>query len=57
VLVCLQCFNGGCVGSERKHAFLHSQKRSHPFGVVVKRTRREQKRRVSFAKALYETFS
>ncbi|CAK9781692.1 ubiquitinyl hydrolase [Cutaneotrichosporon oleaginosum] len=44
VLVCLQCFNGGC-SSERRHAYLHSQKRDHPLGVVIKRTRKEQKQR------------
>lgn len=47
VLVCLQCFNGGCVAEGRRHAFLHSQKREHPLGVVIKRTRKEQKQRVS----------
>ncbi|BEJ00479.1 hypothetical protein CcaverHIS631_0503360 [Cutaneotrichosporon cavernicola] len=44
VLVCLQCFNGGC-NSDRKHAYLHSQKREHPLGVVIKRTQKEQKQR------------
>ncbi|GMK55843.1 hypothetical protein CspeluHIS016_0208990 [Cutaneotrichosporon spelunceum] len=44
ILVCLQCFNGGC-SSERKHAYLHSQKREHPLGVVIKRTRKEQTQR------------
>ncbi|EKD02548.1 ubiquitin carboxyl-terminal hydrolase 14 [Trichosporon asahii var. asahii CBS 8904] len=40
-----QCFNGGCFGEDRKHAYLHSQKKNHPLGVVIKRTRKEQKKR------------
>jgi hypothetical protein len=47
VLVCLQCFNGGCFGEGRRHAFLHYEKTKHPLGVVVKRTRKEGKKRVS----------
>ncbi|WOO84938.1 Ubiquitin carboxyl-terminal hydrolase 14 [Vanrija pseudolonga] len=46
VLVCLQCFNGGCQADGREHAALHWKKQKHPFGVVIKRTRREQKKRV-----------
>ncbi|ORY24757.1 hypothetical protein BCR39DRAFT_545796 [Naematelia encephala] len=47
VLVCLQCFNGGCFGEGRRHAFLHYEKTKHAVGVVVKRTRKEGKRRDS----------
>ena len=47
VLVCLQCFNGGCFGEGRRHAYLHYEKTKHGLGVVVKRTRKEQKKRVS----------
>lgn len=47
ILVCLQCFNGGCFGEGRRHAYLHYQKSKHGLGVVVKRTRKEQKKRVS----------
>lgn len=37
--VCLQCFNGGCVG-DRQHAALHSALRSHPLVLNIKRTRK-----------------
>ena len=47
VLVCLQCFNGGCFGEGRRHAWLHYEKTKHIFGVVIKRTRKEGKKRVS----------
>ncbi|KAK4684371.1 ubiquitin carboxyl-terminal hydrolase 5/13, partial [Tremellales sp. Uapishka_1] len=47
VLVCLTCYNGGCFGQGREHAQLHYQKTRHPLGVVVKRTRKEAKRRDS----------
>ncbi|WVR09107.1 hypothetical protein IAU60_006169 [Kwoniella sp. DSM 27419] len=47
VLVCLTCFNGGCFGEGRRHAYLHFQKTGHALGVVVKRTRKEQKKRDS----------
>jgi len=47
VLVCLQCFNGGCFGEGRRHAWLHYEKSKHPLGVVVKRARKEGKKRVS----------
>ncbi|EIW65829.1 hypothetical protein TREMEDRAFT_72540 [Tremella mesenterica DSM 1558] len=47
VLVCLQCFNGGCFGEGRRHAFLHFQRSKHPLGVVIKRTRKEPKKRNS----------
>jgi hypothetical protein len=46
VLVCLTCFNGGCSGEGRRHAFLHHEKTRHPLGVVIKRTRKEPKKRV-----------
>jgi ubiquitin carboxyl-terminal hydrolase 5/13 len=46
VVVCLQCFNGGCLDSDRKHAYLHSDKCSHPIGVVIKRTPKDPRRRV-----------
>ncbi|KAK2616177.1 ubiquitin C-terminal hydrolase Ubp14 [Conoideocrella luteorostrata] len=37
--VCLQCFNGGCVG-ERLHSKLHSALRSHPLSLNIRRTRK-----------------
>lgn len=46
VLVCLQCFNGGCFGEGRRHAFLHYEKTGHALGVVIKRTRKEPTKRV-----------
>ncbi|KAL7421331.1 ubiquitin C-terminal hydrolase Ubp14 [Cryptotrichosporon argae] len=45
VFVCLQCFNGGCLAEGRRHAYLHYEKKQHPLGVVVKRTRKEPKKR------------
>ncbi|KAK8843356.1 hypothetical protein IAR55_007013 [Kwoniella newhampshirensis] len=47
VLVCLECFNGGCFGEGRRHAYLHFEKTGHALGVVVKRTRTEMKKRDS----------
>ncbi|KAK1922543.1 hypothetical protein DB88DRAFT_358983 [Papiliotrema laurentii] len=47
VLVCLQCFNGGCFGEGRRHAFLHYEKTGHALGVVIKRTRKEPTKRDS----------
>ncbi|WWC91273.1 uncharacterized protein L201_006216 [Kwoniella dendrophila CBS 6074] len=47
VLVCLQCFNGGCFGEGRRHAHLHAEKTGHNLGVVIKRTRKEGKKRDS----------
>ncbi|WVQ93263.1 hypothetical protein IAU59_000329 [Kwoniella sp. CBS 9459] len=47
ILVCLTCFNGGCFAEGRRHAYLHFEKTGHPLGVVVKRTRKEQKKRDS----------
>jgi len=49
VLVCLQCFNGGCFGEGRRHAFLHFEKTGHALGVVIKRTRKEPVMRVRLA--------
>jgi ubiquitin carboxyl-terminal hydrolase 5/13 len=46
VLVCLTCFNGGCSAEGRRHAFLHHEKTKHPLGVVIKRARKEPKKRV-----------
>ncbi|KAI1431331.1 ubiquitin carboxyl-terminal hydrolase 14 [Xylaria sp. CBS 124048] len=37
--VCLQCFNGGCVG-ERLHSQLHYATRSHPLALNIRRTRK-----------------
>ncbi|ODN74591.1 hypothetical protein L202_06950 [Cryptococcus amylolentus CBS 6039] len=47
VLVCLTCFNGGCLAPGRAHAQLHYKKTGHELGVVVKRTRKELKKRDS----------
>lgn len=35
--VCLTCFNGGCLSSERHHARTHVVKSNHPFTLNVKR--------------------
>ncbi|KZT00902.1 ubiquitin carboxyl-terminal hydrolase 14 [Laetiporus sulphureus 93-53] len=35
--VCLTCFNGGCLGSERHHARTHVQKSGHSFTLNIKR--------------------
>ncbi|TFK48016.1 ubiquitin carboxyl-terminal hydrolase 14 [Heliocybe sulcata] len=35
--VCLTCFNGGCLGSERHHARTHFEKSGHPFALNVRR--------------------
>ncbi|KAI8342975.1 hypothetical protein BC941DRAFT_410122 [Chlamydoabsidia padenii] len=43
--VCLTCFNGGCVSSERQHAQLHYNKTNHPLTVNIRRivkTKREE---------------
>lgn len=45
--VCLTCFNGGCVESERKHALLHYDKSHHPFTLNVKRKLKPNAQRVS----------
>ncbi|WVQ75481.1 hypothetical protein IAR50_005106 [Cryptococcus sp. DSM 104548] len=47
ILVCLTCFNGGCFGQGRAHAQLHYKKTGHELGVVIKRTRKEQRKRDS----------
>ncbi|WWC73152.1 uncharacterized protein I206_107118 [Kwoniella pini CBS 10737] len=47
VLVCLECFNGGCFGEGRRHAYLHAEKTGHGVGVVIKRTRKERTKRDS----------
>ncbi|XXH03243.1 Mitotic spindle checkpoint component mad2 [Hypoxylon texense] len=38
--VCLQCFNGGCVGL-RAHSHLHHVTRSHPLALNIRRTRKQ----------------
>ncbi|KAI8070724.1 hypothetical protein BC940DRAFT_295408 [Gongronella butleri] len=35
--VCLTCFNGGCVSSDRHHAKLHFEKTAHPLAVNIRR--------------------
>ncbi|KAI1812594.1 ubiquitin carboxyl-terminal hydrolase 14 [Poronia punctata] len=37
--VCLECFNGGCVG-EREHSQLHSSAKAHPLALNIRRTRK-----------------
>ncbi|KAI0506028.1 ubiquitin carboxyl-terminal hydrolase 14 [Xylaria bambusicola] len=37
--VCLQCFNGGCVG-DRTHSQLHYVTRNHPLALNIRRTRK-----------------
>ncbi|KAI1118484.1 ubiquitin carboxyl-terminal hydrolase 14 [Nemania sp. NC0429] len=38
--VCLQCFNGGCVG-ERTHSQLHYATTNHPFVLNIRRVRKQ----------------
>ncbi|KAI9303229.1 hypothetical protein BJ944DRAFT_204701 [Cunninghamella echinulata] len=35
--VCLTCFNGGCVSTDRQHAKLHYNKTFHPLAVNIRR--------------------
>ncbi|KAI8096857.1 uncharacterized protein BX664DRAFT_292039 [Halteromyces radiatus] len=35
--VCLTCFNGGCISTERQHAKLHYNKTDHPLAVNIRR--------------------
>jgi len=44
--VCLTCFNGGCLDTERHHALIHYQKTGHKFALNVKRRRKPSSRRV-----------
>ncbi|GHJ87626.1 hypothetical protein NliqN6_4028 [Naganishia liquefaciens] len=45
VLVCLQCFNGGCLNPSRAHARLHYARTSHPLGLNIKRHRKAAAKR------------
>ncbi|OWT38601.1 ubiquitin carboxyl-terminal hydrolase 5/13 [Cryptococcus neoformans Bt1] len=47
VLVCLFCFNGACLSPDRQHARLHYQKTGHHLGMVIKRSRKEIRKRDS----------
>ncbi|KAH9970100.1 hypothetical protein BGW80DRAFT_1333302 [Lactifluus volemus] len=40
--VCLTCFNGGCLSTERNHAYTHYKKTGHAFSLNVKRRPRPQ---------------
>jgi ubiquitin carboxyl-terminal hydrolase 5/13 len=40
--VCLTCFNGGCLSTERNHAYMHYKKTGHAFSLNVKRRPRPQ---------------
>ena len=46
--VCLTCFNGGCLDTERHHALIHYKKSGHKFALNVKRRRKPSSRRVRF---------
>lgn len=41
IIVCLQCFNGGCLSPSRAHAHLHYARTHHPLGLSIKRHRKE----------------
>ncbi|ORX60315.1 ubiquitin carboxyl-terminal hydrolase 14 [Hesseltinella vesiculosa] len=41
--VCLTCFNGGCVSTERHHAKLHFDKTSHPLVVNIRRVEKSKR--------------
>jgi ubiquitin carboxyl-terminal hydrolase 5/13 len=45
IIVCLQCFNGGCLSPSRAHAHLHYARTHHPLGLSIKRHRKEVKKR------------
>ncbi|KAJ3832323.1 ubiquitin carboxyl-terminal hydrolase 14 [Lentinula raphanica] len=47
ISVCLTCFNGGCLSSERHHALTHWKKTGHLFSLDVKRVRKETNERFS----------
>ncbi|KAI9452342.1 ubiquitin carboxyl-terminal hydrolase 14 [Russula earlei] len=42
---CLTCFNGGCLSSERRHAYTHYKKTGHGFALNVKRRARPKPNR------------
>ncbi|KAJ3935880.1 MAG: ubiquitin carboxyl-terminal hydrolase 14 [Lentinula lateritia] len=42
ISVCLVCFNGGCLSTERHHAQTHWKKTGHLFSIDVKRIRKEK---------------
>jgi len=44
--VCLTCFNGGCLDTERHHAIIHYKKSGHKFALNVKRRGKPSSRRV-----------
>jgi ubiquitin carboxyl-terminal hydrolase 5/13 len=47
--VCLTCFNGGCISTERHHAQTHFKKTGHAFALNVRRRARPRPKRVSHA--------
>ncbi|KAJ3800864.1 ubiquitin carboxyl-terminal hydrolase 14 [Lentinula aff. detonsa] len=51
ISVCLTCFNGGCLSSERHHAQIHWKKTGHLFSVDVKRVRKEMNEKSSGQRA------
>ncbi|KAJ3178214.1 hypothetical protein HDU87_003766 [Geranomyces variabilis] len=42
--VCLSCFNGGCLGTDRRHAELHYKKSHHPIVLNIKRIPKPRKK-------------
>ncbi|KAH9055282.1 ubiquitin carboxyl-terminal hydrolase 14 [Lactarius vividus] len=43
--LCLTCFNGGCISSERRHAQVHSKKTGHPLVLNIRRRPRPKPKR------------
>lgn len=51
--VCLTCFNGGCLGSERHHASTHYRKSGHQFTLNIKRKLKPSAQRVRGLESLH----
>ncbi|KAJ9102418.1 hypothetical protein QFC21_002818 [Naganishia friedmannii] len=45
ILVCLHCFNGGCLAPSRAHAALHYSRTAHPLALSIKRHRKPPAKR------------
>lgn len=43
--VCLFCFNAGCLGEQRHHAFTHFERTQHPLVVNIKRIEKDVDRK------------
>ena len=44
--ICLYCFNGGCLSTERHHAQTHARKTGHQLALNIKRLPRPKPKRV-----------